>query len=145
MAKTLTSANSVLLVAVAGLFDVPLQLQGFATDDIFDVDNVQSTETAMGVDGRLSAGWVPAPIVQNITLQADSASVTIFEQWYGAQQSIREAYVANGSIFLPSVQRSYVMTRGFLTGYSPVASGKKMLQPRKFSITWEAISGAGLL
>ena len=144
MTKTITSANAVLLLSIEGLFNAPLQLQGFAVDDVFDIDSVQSTETAMGVDGKMSAGFIPAPIVQNIMLMADSASVGIFEQWYLAQQSIREVYFANGSIVLPSVQRSYSLRRGVLTGYTPAPSAKKTLQPRKFTVTWESVTSAGV-
>lgn len=142
--KTLTAANSVLLLSVEDLFDTPVQLQGFAADDIYDIEGIQSTETSMGVDGLLSGGWIPAPIVQNISLQADSDSVDIFEDWYSASQAAREIYIANGSIFLPSVGKGYTMTRGFLTNFSPAPSGKKTLQSRKFTITWQSISAAAI-
>ncbi len=145
MAKTLTAANAVLLLTVAGLFDTPLPLQGFEVDDIYDVDNVVPAETKMGVDGKLSGGWVPVPIVQNITLQADRDSISVFEDWYNAQQTAQEVYIANGSILLPSVERSYVMTKGFLTGYKPTPDGKKVLQARKFAVTWERVTSAALV
>lgn len=143
-AKTLTAANSVLLLTVAGLFDVPQQLQGFATDDITDLDAVAPAETISGVDGKLSGGWVYVPIVQNIMLQADSDSVRLFEDWYNAGQVARETYIAAGSIFLPAVKRGFVMTKGFLTSYTPLPAVKKVLQPRKFTITWESVTSAAL-
>lgn len=142
MAKTLTSANSVLLLSIRGLFDVPLQLQGFSADDIFGVDDLDSAETMMGVDGKLSAGWVPKEVKQSFYLQADSDSTAIFEAWYQAQQSSRELYFATGGARLPSVNRSYVLTKGVLTQYSPIATAKKVLQPRKFTVTWESITAA---
>lgn len=142
MAKTLTAANSVIMLTVEGLFDTPVQLQGFAADDIFDTDQLESAETVMGVDGKLSAGWVPAAVKQNFTLQADSDSLPFFETWYSSQQAIRELYIARGSIYLPAVGRKYAMNRGFLTNHSATASAKKILQPRKFMITWEALSSA---
>lgn len=140
MAKTLTAANSVIMLSVAGLFNTPQQLQGFAADDVFDTDQIDSAETVMGVDGKLSAGWIPFAVKQNFTLQADSDSMSFFETWYAAQQSVRELYVASGSIYLPSVGRKYAMRRGFLVNHSGTASAKKILQPRKFAITWEALS-----
>lgn len=142
MAKTLTSANAVLILAVAGLFDVPQRLQGFAADDVYDVDSVDTKETQMGVDGRLSAGWVPVSLKQNITLQADSPSMFIFESWYQAENIAREAFIATGSIVLPATGNKYVMTRGFLRNYTPAPAAKKILQPRKFTIEWERITGA---
>lgn len=142
--KTLTGANSVLLLGVTGLIDVPQQIQGFATDDVYDVDAIDSAETVPGVDGKLSAGWVYTPIRQGYTLQADSDSIEFFETLYSAEQQVREIYRLFGSIYLPSVQRNYTMTRGVLTNYNPVPTAKKLLQPRKFFIVWEAITAGPL-
>lgn len=138
MAKTLTAANSVITLTIAGLFPVPVQLQGFAADDIFDSEAIEPAETLMGVDGKLSAGWVPMPIKQGFTLQADSDSVAFFETWYQAQQNVREIFRGSGLIVLPSVNRKMIMTNGVLSSYQP-STAKKILQPRKFTVTWEAL------
>ena len=140
--KTLTAANSVILLSVQGLFNTPVQLQGYAADDVFDIEDLTTAETMMGVDGKLSAGWVPQPIVQSFSLQADSDSVAFFEQWYQAQQRVREVYAASGSTSLPAVGRKYSMRKGILTKYNAAPAGKKVLQPRRFTVTWEAISAA---
>lgn len=138
--KTLTGANAVLLLGVSGLFDIPQQIQGFATDDVFDVDQIDSAETMAGVDGKLSAGYVYVPIRQGFTLQADSDSTAFFEELYGAQQQVQEVYRLFGSVYLPATQRKYTMTRGVLTNYNPMPTVKKLIQPRKFSIMWEKIT-----
>lgn len=143
--RTITAANSILLLSVASVFPTPVQLQGFAMDDVFDIETVQTVETMMGVDGRLSAGFTPAPIVQNITLQADSPSNDFMEAWYLAMQSVRESFPATGSVTLPATRRAYALRRGFLTGYTPAPAGKKVLQPRRFTITWEAVTAAPVL
>lgn len=142
--KTLTAANSVILLTIPGLYNVPQQLQGFATDEVADTDAIESAEVMMGVDGIMSAGWVPKEIKQTITLQADSDSIALFETWYAAQQSVRELYYATQSNYLPSVRRKYQLNKGVLTSYSPTPSVKKMLQPRKFTITFGSISSGGL-
>lgn len=142
MSNTITSANAVYMLAVTGLFPVPQQLQGFAADDIFDTEAITPAEVMMGVDGKLSAGFTPVPLKQNISLQADSASNIIFEIWQTSQQTAKEVYFASAIIRLPSVSKSYVLTKGVLTSYTPIADAKKVLQPRKFSITWESCVGA---
>lgn len=141
---SITSANSVLLLAISGLYTTPQQIQGFTADDISDFASISPAEVSMGLDGRLSAGYVPVAIVQSITLQADSPSIMLFEAWFAAQQAARDVYFANGIVQYPAVSRSYVMTAGVLTGYAPLSDAKKMLQPRKFSITWQTIVGAPL-
>jgi hypothetical protein len=142
--KTLTGANAVLMLGVTGLVDVPQRIQGFATDDVYDVAAINSAETVPGVDGKLSAGWIYVPIEQGYTLQADSDSIDFFEQLYSAQQQVQETYRLFGSVYLPSVQRVYTMTRGILTNYNPMPTVKKIIQPRKFSIVWEAVTAGPL-
>lgn len=142
MSGTITSANAVYMLAVTGLFPVPQQLQGFAADDIFDTEAITPAEILMGVDGKLSAGYTPVPTKQNISLQADSDSNLIFEIWHTAQQAAKEVYSASAIVRLPSIKRSYVLTKGILTSYTPIPDAKKTLQPRKFAITWESVVGA---
>jgi hypothetical protein len=140
--KTITAANSILLLSIEGLFDVPQQLQGFAADDVFDTETIAPAETMMGVDGHLSGGFVFNPIRQNIALQADSDSNRIFEAWIAAMVQSRETYIANGQVQLQAIQRKYAMARGFLTSIPPTPAARKVLQPRRYQITWERITAA---
>lgn len=137
---SITSANSVLMLAIATLFPVPQQLQGFATDDVYDVPTIKSVETMMGVDGVLSGGFTFVAIPQSITLQADSASNRVFDTWWTQMQAAEDVYIASGLIRLPSIVTKFTQTRGFLTGYKPVPAAKKTLQPRTYEITWERIA-----
>ena len=138
---TITSANSIFTLAIIGLFDSPQRLQGFAADDICDTESVESAETVMGVDGILVAGVVYAPIKQTVMLQADSESTLLFDEWRRVEQSERVKYYATGVITFPSLNAVYTCTRGVLTHYSPISDAKKVLQPRKFGITWQSIHG----
>ena len=141
---TITSANSVLMLGVTGLYDTPQQLQGFAQDDAYSMDTVDTAETMIGVDGFLSAGKVFAVKVMNVTLQADSPSNSFFEDWFQAQESAREVYPAFGIVDQASVGRSYTLNNGYLKNYSPMADAKKVMQPRKFQIHWESAVPAPL-
>ncbi len=141
---SISSANSIIMLAIASLYTVPQQLQGFAADDIFDAEAVDEVEVLMGVDGTLSAGYVPQPVKWSVTFQADSASIDLFEAWYASQKAAGDVYFATGIVTLPSVGRLYTCTNGVLTSYSPMSSAKKLLQPRKFGITWESVIGASI-
>lgn len=138
--RTITSANAVLMLGVTGLYDSPRQIQGFSSDNITDMGDITQSETSFGLDGRLSAGFVYNEIVQNITLQADSESNDIFENWMNAQRQRKELYVAFGSILLRAVDRRYTMTRGFLRAAPPMPSIGRTLQARRYSITWEKVT-----
>jgi hypothetical protein len=136
---TLTAANSVYMLTIIGLFNVPQQLQGFAADEMFDTEAIENVELLMGVDGVLSAGWIPTMKKQTVTLQADSPSNALFDAWATAEESAREKYIAGGIIRLPALSTSYAMVRGFLSSYRPVPPAKKILQPRQYGITWGSI------
>lgn len=139
---TITSANSVLMLGIVGLFPVPVRIEGFATDDMFTLADIDSKETMMGADGHLSAGWIPVVKPFEINLQADSPSNFFFDALIQAEELAREAYVINGSILLSGTNTLYILTRGFLKTHSPMPSAKKVLQPRKFSLEFEKIFGA---
>ena len=139
---SITSANTVLTLAIPLLFPTPQQIQGFATDDIYDIPSIRSVEVQMGVDGVLSGGFVFVQVPQTITLQADSPSNDFFDAWWAQMQAAREVYTAEGRIVLPSIRTKFVQVNGYLTGYKPAPAAKKTLQPRPYEITWESIAPA---
>lgn len=139
---SITAANSVYVLSISGLLFVPTQLQGYAADDVFETEPLESTETSMGVDGTLSAGFVFKEVKQSIILQADSASNQVFDDWQAANRAAQESLPANGLVNLKSISTKWTLTNGYLTGYPPMPNAGKLLKPRKFTITWENISPA---
>lgn len=137
--KSLTAATAVYILSITDLFPVGQQLQGFAADDVFSTEQVPSAEVLMGVDSRLSGGFIYAPVVQTIMLQADSDSNFIFDQWWAVQQQQQEAFIANAIVMLKAVGSKWNLTRGFLTQYKPIPDAKKILQARQFQITWNFV------
>ena len=137
---SITSANAVLLISIANLYPVAQRIEHFATDDMYDLDNVEVAEAQMGVDGHLTAGFVYNPYKWTIHLQADSVSFPVFDAWRAAMRSAREVYWANGMLRLKSINRAYTLTRGVLTTGTSAPSGKKVLQARSYEIAWESIS-----
>lgn len=137
---SITSANAVFMLSIPSLYVVPQQLQGFSADDIFSTDPLESAEVSMGVDGHLAAGFVYVPIKQNIMLMADSASNDIFDNWWTAQQQIKDLYFANALVTLTSISKKYTMTRGVLTTFPPLPDAGKTLKMRRFGITWESVA-----
>ena len=139
---SLTGANAVLMLSVPGLFDTPQQLQGFAADDIFDVEQVKRVETLMGVDGTLSAGYVFNERVMTITLQSDSPSNRIFEEWDSAETPpYGDILYANMTVVLTGLQTKWSCVKGFWSDQPPggLAAVKKLVQPRKYTLRWESI------
>lgn len=139
---TLTSANSVLMLAVGGVFPVPQKIEGYASESAFTFDVAKPALVTMGVDGRMSASYVPVPRVQTIMIQPDSPSLRIFEIWMAACESAREMFYANGTLNVPSIDRKYTLTRGVLTQIPPAPDAKATLQFMTFQITWQNVSPA---
>lgn len=137
---TLTSANSVLMLGVGLVFPIPQKIEGYATDDAFAFDAVQTAQAVMGVDGYMSAGFTPQPVIQTITIMADSPSKFIFEAWLAAMKTSREVFYSNGSLSIPSIERKYTLQRGVLTQAPPVPTARALLQPMTYQITWQNVS-----
>jgi hypothetical protein len=138
-ASTITSANSVVSIIVAGLFPSPVQLQGYSTDKAWDTAAVVLTETQIGVDGRKTAGLVFNAVKQTFSFQADSPSIAFFEAIFAAQRVARDVYYITAIVDLPSTGQSYVCNKGTLEDYNSVASAGKVLNAREFSINWGSV------
>lgn len=137
--RTITSADATFVLSSADFALAAVILEGYAADAAFTTDNADTAETVLGVDGKLSAGWVPRSYNQTITLAADSPSRSLFDSLVGAQDAARTIYRLNGVITLPGNQYSYSMTRGVLKNYSAIPSAQRVLQPMTFVIEWESI------
>lgn len=139
MSGSITAANAVLMLTIPGVYPTPQQLQQFAADDVYNIPRIKSVETRMGVDGALSGGFIFVEIEQEIMLQANSPSNTIFDTWWTSMQQAQDVFNASGAIKLLGIQTKFTMNNGFLTGYSPAPTAKKILEPRTFAITWNTI------
>lgn len=128
MPATLTVANSSVALTTEALFPAAQRIQGYAADDAFDPDAVENGEYSMGIDGKLSAGFVFNQVTLTMTLQADSPSLTLFEQIYLYENSNRTKLQQDLTITLPANGRRYDYKQGYMTSYKAPA-GKKTLQP----------------
>jgi hypothetical protein len=137
--RTITSADSVFVLSSADFALAAIQIQGFAADAAFSVDGADTAETSLGVDGKLSAGWVPRAYTQTITLQADSSSRDVFDGIILAQDANRTIYRLNAVITMPGLQRTYTMGRGVLNRVDIMPNAQRVLQPTTYTITWETV------
>lgn len=137
--RTITSADSTFVISSADFALAATVLEGYAADAAFAVDNTDTAETSLGVDGRLSAGWVPRTYNQTVTLQADSPSQAVFEALVAAQDAGRTVFRLNGVITLPGNQRSYSLSRGVLKNYTAMPAANRTLKPQTFVIEWESV------
>lgn len=137
--RSITSADAVFILSSADFSLASTALEGYAADAAFAMDNADTAETQLGVDGKLSAGWIPRSYNQTITLQADSPSSGIFEALVAAQDATRNVFRLNAVITLSGNQRSYTLTRGVLKNYTAMPGAQRVLQPRTYVIEWERV------
>lgn len=137
--RSITSADSTFVISSADFALAATILEGYAADAAFAMDNSDTAETSLGVDGKLSAGWVPRTYNQTITLQADSPSRAVFDALVAAQDATRNVFRLNGVINLPGNQYSYNLTRGVLKNYKAMPDAQRTLQPLTFVIEWERV------
>lgn len=135
----LTAANAIITISQATLFPNPQQLQGFAADEVTDMEAAKVLEHVMGVDGILSFGFVFVERMQNITLQADSASNAVFDTINQYQEAGETAYPLTGVVILPAIGLMFNCINGGLDTYNPMPQVRRIIQPRKYRIVWNKV------
>jgi len=139
MARSITSTDAVFTLTIPGLYDVPQVIQGYATDEMFDLDAIAKVETQFGIDGKLSQGYVRHPRKMKIKVAADSASQQVFDDWAAAMDLTLAAIPCQGFIVMLSNGTEYSLKNGALTSYRDMPDAKKVLQPQQYEITWESV------
>lgn len=143
--KTLTAANCQLTLFNLPYLPVPVLIQGFSSDSAFLFDTPAVAEAMMGVDGIMSGGYLPSITRMTITLQADSPSVRYFEDLFAAVKAAREIGWFYGSVALPSVGKSYTLTKGILEQFTQAPPVGKILQPQTVQIAWNDVQPTPLV
>jgi len=137
MALTLTSANTVFTLAVPGLLP-PTSFSGWAPEEIYEVEDIDNTEIQMGMDGKLSAGWVPKAVAIRFTLQVNSPFNGFFDTWAQSQAQVQDVYPSYGEIVQPSIGLAWALANGFLGSRSPLASAGRVLKVRNYTVHFES-------
>jgi hypothetical protein len=136
---TITTANASVIISIPDVFPVDQILSGFAADDAFTQGAFDMTETRMGVDGILSAGYTPNEKPFTITFQPDSPSILVFDTWGAAMEAAKEALQASMVIAMPSIGKAFNFNVGWLKNFKKLPDAKKVAEPQTYSIAWQDI------
>lgn len=133
---SITSANAILQISVQSIFPNGVQIQRFATDDVYSSGRIRKNVTKMGVDGFQSAGkiWVSKPITYH--LQSDSPSCKFFDAWSQAEDQLDDTLTASGLIILPGVATKWTLSQGALGEIDPIPGAGQTLKERAFEVVW---------
>ena len=74
------------------------------------------------------------------TLQADSDSNLIFDEWNAFEDANLVKIPISGSTILTGLGTKWEQTRGFLMMYTPIVSAGRIAKPRKYEVRWERVA-----
>lgn len=103
MSGSITSANASITITIPGVYSSGVLLQQFSTDDIIDPDGQELTESRVGADGDVVAGYVFNLTAFRMMFQANSESIAVFYAWKAAQDAILDVIAASMKIIAPSL------------------------------------------
>lgn len=130
--RTLTAANSILLVRAKGYNTQWVKMEGFAADSAFDFGQGQIGETVIGVDGVQSGGFTPYETDFNIQLQANSPSRSFFDGVINHINKTQETVAFEFSVEIPSIRKRYQQS-GFMVNVPGGTTAKKLLESATYS------------
>lgn len=136
--NTITAANTVISVRCEGLYDDWIRIEGAQADAFLSMSDVTFAQTEVGVDGKLSIGWVAHKTSTVISLAPNSSSVSIFENIYNDALTNSEVRKVELRAYYPSVKRQQSISGTLVvksggTGVAQVLNGH--------TYTLEGISG----
>lgn len=140
----ITSANAVVILTVDDIYPNGIQLQNFATDSSFAVDDSTLAEARMGVDGHLSAGYTPAPRTVTISLEAGSPSVEQLNNLAENMQLNMAVRKCQLQITIPSRGKEYTLKNGVMLTAHTIPDGKKVLDPTNWQFIFESCSSSNI-
>ena len=130
----ITSANAELVLTVAEIFPSGIILQMFGTDQAFEMEAVDITETRMGVDGKMVAGYTPVIYPVTITLEAASPSRFNLSTVWEAMAANRRIYACGLVATLPSIGERLTWSTGVLKNGVVVPPLQKVLGPTTWTL-----------
>lgn len=129
MVGNITSANASVVMVVENLFPAGVTLEQFGTDQAFSQEQSQVTETRMGVDGQMVAGWIPTIKILTITLEASSPSFDYMVQLFRAMDKGRTIFPVTVVARIPSIDQTITWSNGVLHDANPVPAANNVLDP----------------
>lgn len=124
--RTITAANSVIMMRCKGVYDDWFKLEGFQADNAANFGDANIGETRMGVDGKQSGGYTPHEVQWTLYLEANSLSRQRLENIRKFFNSRMETAPVEVLIDLPSIGERHT-GKGFLVSQGGGPSVKKLL------------------
>lgn len=139
MDNNITSATSVIVLACEDLYPTGVQLQQFSADSSVTQGDEEIAQTRMGVDGAMSAGYVPAIKSVTISLEPCSPSCEVLDTIYKAEQTNKKPYKCTLSINIPALGKTLTYKNGVLKGWKILPDHRTVLDPISATFDFESV------
>jgi len=135
----ITSADVAISMTIEDLYPQGFILEQFGTDSALTADAVQKVETRMSIDGKLQAGYTPAPTLVNLTLQPTSPSLEYLTTLAKAMDTQNRPFEVGMVVRVRATGETFTFSRGYLTSVPPMPAIGKTLQELTFGFTFESV------
>jgi hypothetical protein len=138
----ITSADAAAVLKVQQIFPGGITLEQFGADAAVAEDAIDITETRMGVDGKMVAGYTPVIHPVTVTLEASSPSFDALAHVWAAMAKAKTIYECDLIVTVPSIDRVFTWTVGVLKNGAPFPSLNKVLAPTAWLFHFEKLDVA---
>lgn len=139
MNRNITSANAIAYMTIDSLYPQGFQLQQFSTDAAISQSDDTISETRIGVDGYMVAGYTPSIKTLTITIEPSSPSKEYLDHLYKSMQQNKKTYICNLVITLPSLSKIIQYSYGVLKTAKVLPDMQKTLAPIAYTFDFEKV------
>ena len=138
----ITSANATLVLSCADFALASVSVEGFAVDDAWSFEETEHVVAQKGVDGKMSAGWVPVLNNMRINFSPDSPFNAQMMALLQAQKAARKPFIISGVLSVPSLDKVFTLSKGVCPRAKTAPDGARVLGPQAYTITFDDVSPA---
>ena len=131
----ITSTTAELYLQVDDLYPNPVRIIQFSTDQSFALEQQTIAEYRFGVDGGLAVGYRPTEKKVTVSLEASSPSWQVMENILRSDIATKKKHEVTMTAVIPSVNRRFVFSCGFLNSGTAMPNPKTVLEPTQ----WEFV------
>lgn len=132
----ISSANASAILKVDTVIPMGIELTGFSTESMWEVNPHDMAEVKMGVDGQMYASYVPKEKEVTISLEAASPSVPYLMNLVKVSETAKTVFPVDLTITVPSIKTRYKFYAGVLKQAPSMPGAGKTLKETKWTFVF---------
>lgn len=139
MNRNITSADVIAVMTVDSLYPQGFRLQQFSTDAAISQGDDTVSETRIGVDGHMVAGYTPSIKTVTITLEPSSPSIPYLDNLYKSMQKNKKTYMCSLIVTIPALGKEVKYSYGVLKTSKILPDIQKTLAAIAYTFDFEKV------